>query len=172
MAEEFKAEGALLDCFELYPHFEDDFELLIQAGYIKILNPSTCAWLKSKTSLAEYFKLAKNDTCYVPGGFWEPIENAFRIKRHSLRKLAGKNANYLKPDESKDFQKLKPFLQQLRKLEDIRFKERWLFSYIKDLFLNSDEKPDTIHKTLLKLNTIFASNVDKKNIKRRLINFP
>jgi len=172
MAEGFEAEGALLDCFDIYPHFYNDLELLVQEGYAKVTSPSTCIWLKSKTSLAEYFKWANGDTYEVPGGYWSPIEKAFKIKRHSLRRLAGNNGNPCKPDESKDFKKIKPILEKHRIQEDIRSKEQWLYNHIKRLFLFSDESPETIRKILLRLNTIFKGNVDKNKQNRRLINSP
>ena len=67
MAEEFEAKGALLDCFMFYPHFSDDMETLVREGYVKVTGPETCEWLKSKTSLAEYFKWAGGDADWVPG---------------------------------------------------------------------------------------------------------
>ena len=70
---------------------------------------------------------------WIEDGFWAPVENAFGIKRHSLRKLAGRNGNYYKPEESRDFMKIKPILQQRRKQEELAQKKRRIFRYIKSL---------------------------------------
>ena len=132
--------GALLDCFMFYPHFQDDLDVLVREGFMKVTSPETCEWMKSKTSLAEYFKWACGEAAWVPGGFWAPIENAFGMKRHSLRKLAGSNGNLCKPEESKDFIKIKPVLQELRTEESRKINERRAFRYIKHLiFFRSRE---------------------------------
>jgi len=169
MSEGYKPRGALLECFKSFPEFRNDLEALIREGFLKVTGQETCEWLKSKTSLAEYFKWACGNADWVPGGFWAPIENAFGIKRHSLRKLAGRNGNEYKPEESKDFMKIKPILQQLRMQEQKMQYERRVFRYIKHLILfeAEDEKPETIHKIFEKINAIFIRNVDKNRQKRR-----
>ena len=162
-SESFQARGALLECFMCFSEFKDDLKVLITEGYAKVTGPETCEWLKSKTSLAEYFKWAFGNTHWVPGGFWAPIEKTFGIKRHSLRKLAGHNANDLKPEESRDFMKIKPLLQQLRKKEEHNQTTQRLFRYIKYL-VNvevEDEKPEEMEKVLLKIYKLFTKNVDK-----------
>jgi hypothetical protein len=161
--------GALRECFENFPEFLYDFEVLANEGYVKVTSLETCEWLKSKTSLAEYFKWACGDAEGVPGGFWAPIENAFGIKRYSLRRLAGHNANELKPDESRDFKKIKAVLQPLRLQELIRQNEMRIFRYIKHLIIldSNDEDPETIHKILEKISAIFIKNVDKNRQNRR-----
>jgi hypothetical protein len=105
-----KPRGALLGCFKFFHQFHADFNVLVREGFLKRTGPETCEWLKSKTSLAEYFKWIGWDAEWVSGGFWAPIETAFGIKRHTLRKLAGNNANPLKLEESKDFIKIKAIL--------------------------------------------------------------
>jgi hypothetical protein len=169
MPEDYKPRGALLECFKSFPEFRNDLEVLIREGFLKVTGQETCEWLKSKTSLAEYFKWACGDADWVPGGFWAPIENAFGIKRHSLRKLAGRNGNEYKPDESRDFMKIKPILQQLRIQEQKMQYEQRVFRYIKHLILfeAEDEKPETIHKIFEKINAIFIRNVDKNRQNRR-----
>ena len=164
-----KPGGALLECFLSFPQFRDDLEVLVREGYLEVTSPETCEWLKSKTSLAEYFKWAGGDADWVPGGFWAPIENVFGIKRHSLRKLAGNNANPLKPDESRDFTKIKKVLQQLRIQEQKKQNERRIFRYIKHLIIleAEDEEPETIHRVLEKIYAIFIRNVDKNRQNRR-----
>ena len=163
LSEGFQARGALLECFMCFSEFKDDLKAFISEGYVKVTGPETCEWLKSKTSLAEYFKWAFGNTHWVPGGFWAPIENTFGIKRHSLRRLAGKNANALKKDLSRDFRKIKPILQKLRKEEEHKQTTQRLFRYIKNL-INveaEEEKPEQIEKVLLKIHNLFAQNVDK-----------
>jgi hypothetical protein len=167
-----KPKGALLECFMSFPEFRDDLEVLVREGFVKVTGSEKCEWLKSKTSLAEYFKWAGGDADWVPGGFWAPIESVFGIKRHSLRKLAGQNANPLKPDESRDFKKIKAVLQQLRIKERKEEHERLAFRYIKHLiFCEADlegdnEEPEKIHRILGKIGAIFIRNVDKNRQKR------
>jgi len=159
MTEKCKPEGALRDCIEFYPYFYDDLNVLIREGYVEITSPESCRWLKSKTSMAEYFKWNSEDAVCVPGGFWAPAENAFGIKRHSLRRLAGSNGNIYKRDESRDFQKLKPFLLELREEDKRRMLERKIYKYIKNLFLFAeDEKPETIRDILEKIIKIFKKD--------------
>ena len=170
LPEGLNPKGALLECFMSFPQFRDDLEKLIEEGFVKVTSDETCEWMKSKTSLAEYFKWTGGDADWVPGGFWAPIENTFGIKRHSLRRLAGNNANPLKPDESKDFIKIKKVLQQLRIQEQRRINERRVFRYIKHLILfeAEDEEPETIRRILEKISVIFTGNVDKNRQNRRL----
>jgi hypothetical protein len=110
----------------------------------------------------------------VPGGFWAPAEEAFRIKRHTLRKLAGNNGNLCKQDDSKDFLKLKPYLEELRKQQEKAKNEARIFRYIKHLILleAGDEQPTTIHSVLEKISLLFKDkNVDKK-IRKPLLKRP
>lgn len=169
--DDFKPQGALENCFGFYLNFEEDFKLLVRLGYVLIKSSETCKWLKSKTSLAEYLYWAngedddESEKPYVPGGFWAPAEEAFGIKRHTLRKLAGNNGNFCKPDDSKDFLKIKPYLEELRKRQERERKESQMFKYIKNLVLleAGDEKPETIHSVLEKIFMLFKDrNVDKK----------
>ena len=165
-----KYRGPLLACFVAFPQFRDDLDVLVREGYVKVTSSETCEWIKSKTSLAEYFKWIGWDAEWVPGGFWAPIENTFGIKRHSLRRLAGKNANLLKPDESRDFMKIKKILQQFRIQERRRHIERRAFKYIKHLILleAENEEPETIHRILNKISILFSKNVDKNRQTRLL----
>ena len=166
----FKPEGALLDCFEFYPHFQEDLDVLVREGYVKVTSPATCKWLKSKTSMAEYIKWACGNAVWVPGGFWAPAENAFGIKRHSLRKLAGNNANVLKPPQSRDFMKLKPVLQQLRVKQKYERTEYQIYNYIKNLILFAkDEKKETINEIVMKILRLFMGNVDKNTQNSRFV---
>ena len=170
MLDGFKAQGALLECFITFPQFRNDLEVLVCEGVVKVASSETCEWMKSKTSLAEYFKWIGWDADWVPGGFWAPIEETFGIKRHSLRRLSGNNANPLKPDESRDFMKIKKALQQLRIQERREQNEIRAFRYIRHLVIleAENEEPGTIHKVLEKIRVLFVRNVDKKRQNRRL----
>jgi hypothetical protein len=168
MPEGVRPRGALLECFIIFPQFLDDLELLVHEGYMKVTGPESCEWLKSKTSLAEYFKWAGDGTKGVPGGFWAPIEKAFGIRRHCLRKLAGNNANILKPPESRAFRKIKPKLKEHWIQERKKEKERQVFMYIKHLIFSDadpdgdNEEPDKIHEIFEKISDFFCKNCGQK----------
>jgi hypothetical protein len=163
MSDDFESYKALYECFDHFSEFFYDFEVLVREGYIKVTDLWTCKWLKSKTSLAEYFKWACGHVEGVPGGFWAPVENAFGIKRHSLRRLAGQNGNEFKRSESRDFRRIKAILEPIKRRElEIR-KEVAAYSAIKYL-INveaKDEKLETIHKILIKISEILINFVDK-----------
>jgi hypothetical protein len=164
----FRAQGALLECFNDFPQFREDLDVLIDEGYVKITGPETCKWTKTKTSLAEYFKWAGYDAEWVIGGFWAPISKCFGINRRSLSRLASNNANPLKPEYSRDFIKIKAVLEKHRKKERTKQTERRIYNYIKKLILFAeDEEPETIHEIVHKIGTIFLKNVDKNVQKRR-----
>ena len=101
--------------FFYFPQFHTDCDILIEKDIIKRLAFDQYEWTKSKTSLAEYFWWIGKDARKVRGGFWAPIEEVFKIDRSNLRRLAGHNANPLKPDESKDFKIIKEIVVQYRK---------------------------------------------------------
>ena len=58
MGDNFKPRifGALLECFIEFPLFGDDYRCLEANDFLRQVSPERCEWLKSKTSLAEYFK--------------------------------------------------------------------------------------------------------------------
>jgi len=165
--EGFKPRGALLKCIKSCPNFYNDLGALVRERFVIITSPEICEWLKSKTSLAEYFKWACDKAKPVPRGFWASVENAFGMKRHSLRKLAGRNGNECKPDESRDFLKIKPLLQQLHTQEQNRQYERQVYKQIKQiiLFEVKDEEPETIHKIYEKIFAIINKNCGQINAK-------
>ena len=164
---DYHVEGALQECFFSFYYFQYDFEILVREGYMRVTSPSTCEWLKSKTSLAEYFKWTGFDADCVPGGFWSPVENAFGIKRHSLRKLAGNNANPLKREVSKDFERIKPILEKHREEEDFKSYQKRVFRYIKYHVLNvEDENLEAIEPLLKIIHKIITPIVDKNGQNR------
>jgi hypothetical protein len=90
-----------------------------------------------------------------------------------LRKLAGDNANPLKPDQSRDFKKIKIILQRRRTLEEVLLLEKKIFRYIKALVLEAEnDEPETINNVLgeiysEKFIAFFTKNVDKNRQHRR-----
>ena len=163
----FRAQGALLECLKTFPQFEEDFDVLVAEGYVKITGPETCKWTKTKTSLAEYFKWAGYDAEWIIGGFWASISKCFGINRRSLSRLAGNNANPFKKEYSRAFIKIRPILEEHRKKAEMRDTERQIYNYIKKLILFAeDEKPETIREIVHKIGEIFIRNVDK-NVQKR-----
>jgi hypothetical protein len=190
--DDFKPAGALKDCFNYYPDFADDFEFLVKTGYVKIINLKTCKWLKSRTCLAEYlylingfYSIDDDDEGYydyydedepkpekikkqhIPGGFWAPVEKAFEIERHSLRKLVGMNGNEYKPKKSIAYKKIKPLLivhrellkqQQEQNENDLKILELVKNTIAVELDI---ERPKTIGQTLRKVRYFLSKNVDK-----------
>jgi hypothetical protein len=123
-------------CFTVFPQFNKDFGVLNEKGVIKRIAFNHYKWTKSETSLAEYFKwIAGNEPYYVPGGFWGPIAETFRIDRRKLSKRASNNANPLKPEKSKDFLKIKKMVENYRS----ELKERLRFNLIKNLIIETDD---------------------------------
>jgi hypothetical protein len=144
-----------LICFVSFPRFRDDIGILIDEGVIKNDTADQYEWTKSKTSLAEYFKWIGSDAGYVPGGFWAPIETTFRIKRGTLRKLAGNNANPLKPPQSKDFTKIQAVVLQQRARIEQEKKEMAAFNTIQKLIGEvGDGEPEKIRVILQKIKGI------------------
>jgi hypothetical protein len=102
--------GHLLECFVDFHFFKSDYPVLVENGFIRPISPESCEWLKSTTSLAEYFKWIGKRRGRITGGFWFHISEVFNVKRNSLRKLAGENGNPFKEKKSKDFRELKELL--------------------------------------------------------------
>ncbi|MDR1802751.1 MAG: hypothetical protein LBQ94_04020 [Treponema sp.] len=168
----FRPKGELLLCFISFPRFRGDLEVLVREGYVKVTGPETCVWLKSKTSLAEYFRWVGKGVKGVTGGFWAPIENAFGIKRHTLRRLAGHNGNRNKNYRSRDFyvveKMMKKYLEQKQKRQDMKYN----YFEIKNLILEAEnEDEETINRIMEKIGTFFTKNgdpnVDKNRKNRR-----
>jgi len=151
-------------CFLFYPQFQADFAILSHNGVIRRTAFDQYEWTKSKTSLAEYFKWIGNNVYLVPGGFWAPVEKVFKINKGTLRRLAGGNANPLKPEESGDFKKIKKLVERYRKevkeQEQQEQKDREIFDAIKTLVDEVENaKGKDIEKTreaLKKIKTVLA----------------
>ena len=92
----FSIIGALLECFIEFPLFGDDYPCLEANGFVRQITPERCEWLKSKTSLAEYFRWVGRKAGRTTGGFWRPVSRAFGMDKKQLQKLAGRNGNFCK----------------------------------------------------------------------------
>jgi hypothetical protein len=145
--------------FASFVPFSIDFDILTNKGIIVPIADNQYNWTKSKTSLAEYFKWIGKNAPYVPGGFWAPIEYMFLIKkepikRGDLRRLAGKNGNGAKPDESRDFMEIKKIVLQYRKETGEQLKT---FRAIRKLIRKAEYgNPEIIKATLEKIKEILT----------------
>ena len=160
--------GALLECFIEFPLFKDDFDCLVANGFMRpvLLSPKEpverCEWLRSKTSLAEYFKWVGSDAGRITGGFWNPISRAFGMNKKQLQKLAGRNGNWCKLEESRDFAVLKVLvLPHRRKVLRIRREAAAYNAIVKILKDTKCDEPETIHDVLHEIDKILCENVEK-----------
>ena len=156
--------GALLECFIEFPLFGDDYPCLAANDFIKRVAPDRCEWLKSKTSLAEYFKWVGCEAGRITGGFWSPISRAFGMDKGQLQKLAGRNGNWVKPDESRDFADLKYKVLPLRQ-EAFRIRrESAAYNAVVKLVNEAKcDNPEEIHDFLQEIENILSKNVEKNN---------
>ena len=157
-----RALGALLECFVEFPLFGDDYRCLEANGFIRQASPERCEWLKSKTSLAEYFRWVGREAGGITGGFWSPISRAFGMNKGQLQKLAGGNGNWCKPEESRDFAALKALVLP-RRQEALRIRrEAAAYDAIVKL-VNETRRgdPESIHGVLREIGTILSGNVEK-----------
>jgi len=157
-----RALGALLECFIEFPLFADDYRCLEANGFIRQASPERCEWLKSKTSLAEYFRWVGREAGRITGGFWSPVSRAFGMDKGRLQRLAGGNGNWCKPKESRDFAALKGLVLPLRR-ETLRIRrEAETYNAIVRLVSGSKcDNPETIHDVLREIGTILSKNVEK-----------
>ena len=160
----FRFIGALLECFIEFPLFRDDYNCLEANGFLRQVSPERCEWLKSKTSLAEYFKWVGEEAGRITGGFWCPISRAFGTDKGQLQKLAGRNGNWCKPPESKDFAVLKALVLPLRK-KALRIRtERTAYHAIVKLVNGTKcDTPKKIHDVLREIKKNLSKNVEKNN---------
>ena len=161
MADIFEPKGALKLCGKCFPNFTFDIEILAKEGYLRVTSPETCIWLKSKTSLAEYFKWAGKGAKKVPKGFWAPIEKAFGIKRHTLSRLASRNGNDFKLDECMDFNKIKSLIYASRTNKKRLMAEKKLYGWIKSLVLMTDGEDAEIRHLIIEKIKELVNHLDK-----------
>ena len=158
----FRIIGALLECFMEFPLFGDDYNCLEANGFIRQVSPERCEWLKSKTSLAEYFKWVGSEAGRITGGFWSPISRAFGMDKGQLQKLAGRNGNWCKLEESRDFAALKVLVLPFRKKAlRIRRDAEAYDSIVKLVNEEKCESPETKYDFLQKIRKILSKNVEK-----------
>jgi len=154
--------GALLECFVEFPLFGDDYRCLEANGFVRQASPERCEWLKSKTSLAEYFRWVGRKAGRITGGFWSPVSRAFGMDNGRLQKLAGGNGNQCKPEESRDFAALKVLVLPLRRETHRIRREADAYNAIVRLVSGSKcDNPETIHDVLQKIGTILSDDVEK-----------
>jgi len=166
MGDEFKPTilGALLECFIEFPLFRDDYPCLQANGFIRRVSPERCEWLRSKTSLAEYFKWVGRKAGRVTGGFWCPVSRAFGTDKGQLQKLAGRNGNWCKPEESKDFAVLKALVLPLReKALRIRKEAEAYGSIVRLVNEAKCDNPEKKHDFLQEIKKIISKNVEENN---------
>jgi hypothetical protein len=174
MGDEFKPRiiGALLECFIEFPLFGDDYCLLEANGFIRLVSVSPsepverCEWLKSKTSLAEYFKWVGRERGRITGGFWSPISRAFGMNKGQLQKLAGSNGNPFKLEESRDFSVLKALVLPYRKeARRIRMEAAAYDAIVKLVDETKCDNPESIHDILHKIEKILSKIVEENRAK-------
>ena len=164
MGDSFKPRilGALLECFIEFPLFGVDYICLEANGFIRHVSPERCEWLKSKTSLAEYFKWVGSEAGRITGGFWSPISRAFGMNKGQLQKLAGRNGNWCKLEESRDFAVLKALVLPPRKKALRIRRDVEAYDSIVNLVNEAKcENPETRHDFLQKIRKILSKNVEK-----------
>ncbi|MDR0474038.1 MAG: hypothetical protein LBH43_10260, partial [Treponema sp.] len=98
--------------------------------------------------------------------FWAPVAKTFTVKgkpatKRQLAKLAGNNANDLKPEESKDFKKIKELVLQYRKTvkqqAEQERKDRETFAALKTLMDKTEDKDiKQIRAALEKIKTVIS----------------
>jgi hypothetical protein len=158
--------GALLECFIEFPLFRDDFDCLVANGFIRPVSAERCEWLKSKTSLAEYFWWVGADAGRITGGFWNPISRAFGMNKGQLQKLAGRNGNWCKLEESRHFEILKTLvIPHRREINRVR-NNAAAFNAIKKLMNETESsEPEIIHDVLEQIEKIITKNSPQKEQK-------
>jgi hypothetical protein len=136
----------------------------VENGFMRRVSPERCEWLKSKTSLAEYFRWVGCKAGRITGGFWSPVSRAFGMDKGQLQKLAGRNGNLCKRDESKDFAALKALVLPLhREALRIRLEASAYDAIVKLVNGTKCGNPETIHDFLQKIEKILAEYVEKNN---------
>jgi hypothetical protein len=154
-------------CFDTYPAFRGEFEILLENGVITREPPDCYVWNYNLTSLAEYF--AGLDTSSPGNRKWFPVEDAFRVRRKkggpheaikkgSLRHLYSNNGREFKNEYiSMDTEEILAILDPYRKRLDDEKKERAeheenkrVLGEIKKLIAGTDDKKSADVKKLLK----------------------
>jgi hypothetical protein len=132
LSEGWKMQSGLEDVMRYFPQLQEDFDMLIGQKVITREIGGGYKWHYSLTSLGEYFKSIEADYS-IPGGFWNPIETAFGIKRGTLRHLVSNNGREFKRERSRDFEKIIAMLNPHRKRIATERKTLFMFDKIKEL---------------------------------------
>jgi hypothetical protein len=123
-------------------------------------------WLKSKTSLAEYFKWVSRERGRITGGYWSPISRAFGMNKGQLQRLAGTNGNPFKLEESRDFALLKALvLPHRREALRIRTEAAAYDAVVKLVGETKCDNPESIHDFLQKIDIIISKIVEENRAK-------
>ena len=127
------------DLFHYFPEFKHDFHALF-TNRIIILNSNGLLWNASKTSLGQYFhNFKKIHNRKIKGGFWRPIEEAFNIKRGTLKSLVSRNGrDIVIVKDSKDYEDIKFILEKHRKNTGEQKRNLIKFTVIKKIIENTD----------------------------------
>ena len=97
-----------------FPQFNKDYAILLHAGILKEVDIDHYEWTKSKASLSEYFWwIGRSERNKISGGYWQTMENVFRIKRKMLAKLKYKYD--VGDKKSHDFREIKNLVEAYRK---------------------------------------------------------
>jgi hypothetical protein len=163
-------------CFMIYHRFREDFYGLKASGIIKYNDVNNYTWLKTKTSLAEYFHWIGGDVSCVPGGFWCPIETAFSLHRKSLAKLLYKQKPL--PNPSDDFKEIKSIIlkyrKELAKKKEIAGRVLQSFAEIRAVMDKAESRPVDSDMTLNAfqeimdiLSAALHGNSDKKSVDKK-----
>jgi hypothetical protein len=156
-------------CFIIYSQFREDYQGLKASSIINYNGVNNYTWLKTKTSLAEYFAWIGMYEYHVPGGFWYPIETAFNLSRKSLAKLLYKQRQLQKP--SKDFEEIKNIIlkyrKELAKKNEIAERILQSFAEIRAIMDEAEGRPvysDMLLNARLKIiNTLNAASHGKSD---------
>jgi hypothetical protein len=89
---------------------EDIIHLLAKHKIIKVHEDESLEWTLNRDSLAQLFKKWPYVNSDIPGGFWGPVETAFKIKRYSLRYLTSTNGRYY-DRVNPDYENVKKIIQ-------------------------------------------------------------
>jgi hypothetical protein len=161
--------GALRECFKHFPLFRDDYVHLANKNIIRPVSTEQCEWMKSKTSLAEYFSWIRgNAKKRITGGLWSPVTKAFgmeNIEKRRLSRLLSTNGNIYKLEnpgvESKDFEDLKNEILPIRQVTLRVRREKEALNAIEEILNRAKGKePGIVHDALERIGGILGENKD------------
>jgi hypothetical protein len=110
LARENKYFRAKIDLSVNFYGITDIIRLLADRRIIKEHKDESLEWTLNRDSLAQLFKKWPYASLSMEGGFWGPVETAFKIKRYSLRYLVSTNGRYY-DRVNPDYEKVKKIIQ-------------------------------------------------------------